>query len=133
MSTIIKFSSSASSSISSSSGSSSQMSLLYLKICMNHVRFNVLTCYGQRRQLQQYYAFTNQVKICDKILTFFLITLYSLGASHDGILSGNICSENDQFVMAPSTGTTNDNTRGNPWVFSQCSVAYFQSYILALR
>lgn len=62
----------------------------------------------------------------------FLNLIFSLGASHDEA-SVNACNENDGYVMAPSAGVSNDpNKNLRHWIFSNCSLTYFDTYITDL-
>jgi hypothetical protein len=54
-------------------------------------------------------------------------TFFSLGARHDGY--NNDCSSSERYVMAPSIGATTSEKGINRYIFSNCSVDYFQTYI----
>ncbi|XP_067943422.1 A disintegrin and metalloproteinase with thrombospondin motifs like [Watersipora subatra] len=56
---------------------------------------------------------------------------HNLAALHDG--TSNSCNGDDSYVMAPSSALTDDQTRGNPWRFSACSVDYFDTFITDLN
>jgi len=62
---------------------------------------------------------------------YIYVDYFSLDAAHDG--TGNTCSADDQFVMAPSSGLTDTTTRGNPWKFSICSVETFDAFLTTLN
>jgi len=51
--------------------------------------------------------------------------LCSLGAHHDI----NNCSESNKYIMAASIYATTDDKATNHYIFSNCSVDYFQSHI----
>ncbi|KAK6973699.1 Metalloprotease mig-17 [Biomphalaria glabrata] len=55
---------------------------------------------------------------------------HSLSANHDG--DGNACSYSDHFLMASSRSATNETTKRNPWMFSDCTKSYFTSCINTL-
>jgi len=52
-----------------------------------------------------------------------------LGAQHDGQNNLNNCSSSERYVMAPSGGATTSEKGTNHYIFSNCSVDYFQTYI----
>ncbi|XP_060559597.1 uncharacterized protein LOC132719762 [Ruditapes philippinarum] len=56
---------------------------------------------------------------------------HGLGSRHDGKM--NSCDPRDQFIMTAHGGFETEKTKGNPWRFSKCSVAYFKDYISRLR
>jgi len=56
-------------------------------------------------------------------------TFFSLGARHDGQNNLNNCSSSERYVMAPSVGATTSEKGTNHYIFSNCSVDYFQTYI----
>jgi len=58
-----------------------------------------------------------------------LSTFFSLGARHDGQYNLNNCSSDERHVMAPSVGATTNEKGTNHYIFSNCSVEYFQTYI----
>ncbi|XP_063411214.1 zinc metalloproteinase-disintegrin-like VAP2A [Mytilus trossulus] len=53
---------------------------------------------------------------------------HNLGASHD-TSSKNNCSADDRYVMAPSAYAKKDEKATNHYIFSNCSIDYFQEYI----
>jgi hypothetical protein len=55
-------------------------------------------------------------------------TFFSLGARHDDENNNN-CSSFERYVMAPSVGATTSEKGTNHYIFSNCSVDYFQTYI----
>ena len=52
---------------------------------------------------------------------------HNLGALHDG--QNNDCSSSKRYVMAPSIGVRTSEKGINRFIFSNCSVDYFQTYI----
>ncbi|XP_021349861.1 snake venom metalloproteinase VMP1-like [Mizuhopecten yessoensis] len=56
---------------------------------------------------------------------------HNLGAGHDG--DENSCPENNQNIMSPSIGPGPSSARDNPWIFSSCSVTYFETYVTKLN
>ncbi|KAK0068503.1 ADAM family mig-17 [Biomphalaria pfeifferi] len=54
---------------------------------------------------------------------------HSLSAQHDNWLT-NDCFGFDYFIMAPyESSTTAESNRFNPWMFSDCSIHYFATFI----
>ncbi|XP_067943400.1 uncharacterized protein [Watersipora subatra] len=56
---------------------------------------------------------------------------HNLGAYHDG--SNNYCKEEDQYVMTPAPGLQDSSTVGHNWIFSACSVRYFDVFLTILN
>ncbi|XP_053385079.1 uncharacterized protein LOC128550301 [Mercenaria mercenaria] len=56
---------------------------------------------------------------------------HGLGSRHDGKM--NSCNPKDQYIMTAHGGFETETTKGNPWRFSPCSIAYFKDYISRLR
>ena len=54
----------------------------------------------------------------------------SLGARHDG--DGNDCLGSSQYIMSAGNSPTTEANAGNAWIFSNCSLNYFQTTIQAL-
>lgn len=71
---------------------------------------------------------TTSCRLFDIILNSFTFIVNSLGAYHDG--QGNICSENDQYIMSGNSQKKTDQTKRNPWKFSPCSVEYFKDFTM---
>ncbi|XP_041367247.1 zinc metalloproteinase-disintegrin-like stejnihagin-B isoform X3 [Gigantopelta aegis] len=55
---------------------------------------------------------------------------HSLGSRHDG--DGNTCKAEDRFIMSGGTYKKTSANLGNPWLFSSCSVTYFNNFLTAL-
>ena len=59
-----------------------------------------------------------------------LCCVISLGARHDG--DGNDCLGSSQYIMSAGNSPTTEANAGNAWIFSNCSLNYFQTTIQAL-
>ncbi|XP_063412867.1 A disintegrin and metalloproteinase with thrombospondin motifs 3-like [Mytilus trossulus] len=76
----------------------------------------------------------NSQSIVEDKFNFGILTVaahelgHSLSALHDG--TSNLCRASDSFIMtAVSQPQSNSLTASNPWKFSTCSTAYFNTYI----
>ena len=57
---------------------------------------------------------------------------FSLNAEHDG--HGNNCSATSGYVMDAKTGASNDSfINKRLWIFSSCSIDYFDTFIKQLN
>ena len=56
--------------------------------------------------------------------------LKSLGSGHNGVgINGEACPGEDQYVMTPVLGVTNEENFYNPFSFSTCSVQQFRKFL----
>jgi hypothetical protein len=54
-----------------------------------------------------------------------------LSAEHDG--TSNACTAEDNFIMSPGTQTSSPGSERNAWVFSNCSINYFDTYLASIE
>ncbi|KAK7452808.1 hypothetical protein BaRGS_00039707, partial [Batillaria attramentaria] len=52
---------------------------------------------------------------------------HSLSAEHDG--SENSCTSTDRYIMAAGTNPETEANKLNPWLFSPCSINYFNNFL----
>jgi len=69
------------------------------------------------------------------LLNLACITIYSLGADHDGTGDSSSCRADDQFLMALDSkyGGPHDDHLAQPWKFSMCSIHSFKIFIEMMR
>ena len=67
----------------------------------------------------------------DLLRQSFVDFTFSLGARHDGT-DGNICSSEEQYIMAVTGGVTNSENELNPWKFSPCSIDELDRFLRSL-
>ena len=68
---------------------------------------------------------------CKHVCQSLTTNASSLGARHDG--DSNICDGEAEYVMSAVGERPTNRTNGNPWIFSTCSVEYFNSYFTVLN
>jgi len=75
------------------------------------------------------------VLIVVSLLNLACITIYSLGADHDGTGDSSSCRADDQFLMAPNFkyGGPHDDHLAYRWKFSMCSINSFKEFIGMMR
>ena len=61
-------------------------------------------------------------------MTYDIISLYSLGATHDGDKENRDCPSSKNYVMAPQV-SRDGNVASNVYHFSKCSVKQIKDFL----